>query len=287
MADPRIGELVKTPGECHASSMDVRYGLRVLGTVVVHPSEALDRVQQRLDLKRFSADLELDYAPVDNWQRELHSQLGTPWPCAARAGFGDLFRILQGTLPGFPVGHDADPSFAEAIWCIMSHAKPERVVETGVARGISSRFVLEGLAHNGAGHLWSVDMPPLIEEFQGAVGAAVPNGLRDRWTYIRGSSRRKLPSLLSQVAPINLFIQDSVGTRPTVLLELDLAWQALSPGGWLIVNAINRSEAFREFLDHHALGSWSVVCGSGLKSSLRNPGQTVAGQFAIALKDTD
>jgi hypothetical protein len=166
----------------------------------------------------------------------------------------------------------------------MCHATPQRVVETGVARGISSSLVFESLARNGAGHLWSVDMPPLLAEFRGAVGAAVPDARRDRWTYIRGSSRRNLPRLLRRVAPIDLFIQDSVGTRPTVLFELELAWQALAPGGFLIVNAINRSEAFREFLDHHSPLDWWVAGASGLKGRLRNPAQTVADQFAIAVK---
>ena len=36
-----------------------------------------------------------------------------------------------------------------------------KVVETGVAHGVTSRFILEALERNGRGFLWSIDLPPL------------------------------------------------------------------------------------------------------------------------------
>jgi hypothetical protein len=156
------------------------------------------------------------------------------------------------------------------------------VVETGVARGVSSRFVLEALERNGTGHLWSVDLPPLMPGFHGAVGVAVTQALRPRWTYVRGSSLRELPRLLGEIAPIELFVQDSVGTPPTVLAELELAWHALRPGGWLVVNAVNRSDAFGRFLQGQPTG-WHVVCSAGRKGALESE-REVIGQFAIVHK---
>jgi len=252
--------------------------------MIAHPCEAVARARQRLDLRRFSGDLRLDYGPVEDWEAELHRQLGLPSACDGRNDFHDLYEGLRQFLTDFPNHHDADPSLAKAIWCIACHTGPEKVVETGVARGVSSRFVLEGLARTGSGHLWSIDLPPLLTGFHGAVGAAVPDELRNRWTYVRGSSRRQLPRVFDAVAPIDFFIQDSVGTRPTVLLELDLAWQALRPHGWLVVNAINRSEAFQDFLERHA-PSWFVVGRAGVKSRLGNPAEQIVGQFAVCIKE--
>jgi hypothetical protein len=158
------------------------------------------------------------------------------------------------------------------------------VVETGVARGVSSRFILEGFAANGAGHLWSVDLPPLLRGFHTSVGTAVTDALRPRWTYVRGPSKRELPRLFGAISPIDMFVQDSVGTPPTVLAELELAWRALGSRGWLVVNAINRSEAFGEFVDAHA-PAWCVVGRAGRKATLEDSRQEVVGQFAIVSKE--
>jgi hypothetical protein len=122
------------------------------------------------------------------------------------------------------------------------------VVETGVARGITTRFILEGLERNGEGHLWSVDLPPLR---QGGLpeesGSAVPECCRARWTYIKGSSRRRLPGLLAELDQIDLFVHDSMHTARNVRFELDHAWDSLRPGGALLVDDVDHNDAFHSF----------------------------------------
>src|SRR5581483_3336548 len=226
----------------------------------------------------------VDYGAVDDWESTTARRLGQVIPKASSdEAFKDVFAALQRSLPRFPHGHDADPALARAIWQIARGSRPRKVVETGVARGVSSRYVLEAFERNGAGHLWSIDLPPLIAGFHGQVGRAVPHDLRERWTYIRGPSRRALPKLLRRIAPIDFFIQDSVGTPPTVLHELTSAWDALAPGGWMVANAVNRSEAFREFLEERA-PTWYVVASADAKARLSSAAGSVVGQFAIVSK---
>ena len=55
--------------------------------------------------------------------------------------------------------NDGDRAFGEAIWCLVQHLRPATVVETGVAHGLTSRVILEGLLCTGYGLLWSVDLP--------------------------------------------------------------------------------------------------------------------------------
>ena len=85
------------------------------------------------------------------------------------------------------------------------------------------------------------------------------------------------------IGPIDCFIQDSVGTPPTVLAELDVAWNALRPNGWLVVNAINRSEAFQRFAERHAPASY-IVAPSGGGAGGENATGKVPGQFALVMK---
>src|ERR1700759_5282966 len=54
------------------------------------------------------------------------------------------------------VAHDANFSHA---WC-RKH-RPNLVMETGVGHGVTSAFILQALAVNQSGELWSVDLPPL------------------------------------------------------------------------------------------------------------------------------
>jgi predicted O-methyltransferase YrrM len=258
----------------------MRYSARVAGALIGHPVESITRIRQRHDLRRFSADNQVDYGASDDWLEELHARLELPGGCPDAQRFDEVHAELERSLPNFPYADDADAAFARALWCIARHARPAEVVETGVARGVSSRFLLEALASNASGRLWSVDLPPLMEGFHESVGTAVPDALRERWTYIRGPSRRELPRLLEAIGPIDMFVQDSVGTRPTVLAELELAWNALRPQRWMVVNAVNRSDALAQFLAAHGHG-WHVVARAAPKAGLGDGGRTIVGQFAI------
>src|SRR5271167_3916253 len=40
--------------------------------------------------------------------------------------------------------NDGDAGFVRAIWCLVRNLRPTKVIETGVAHGVTSRFILEG-----------------------------------------------------------------------------------------------------------------------------------------------
>jgi hypothetical protein len=91
-----------------------------------------------------------------------------------------------------------------AVWCIGRHRRPSAVVETGVARRITNRFILEALGANDAGHLWSDDLLPLGRpDLRELVGVGVPGESRSRLSYVEGSSRRRLPGLLKTRSEID------------------------------------------------------------------------------------
>jgi len=154
----------------------------------------------------------------------------------------------QGIRPGpesYLWWNDGDPAFIEAIWCLVRRLQATKVVETGVAHGLTSRFLLEALSIPG-GRLWSIDLPPSwAPEKHREIGAAVAD--RSRWELILGSSRRCLPRLLNDIGPIDIFIHDSEHTSRNMLFEMSLAWKALRPGGALVVDDIDLNWAFDEF----------------------------------------
>ena len=143
------------------------------------------------------------------------------------------------TAKGLEVGRwtygvysDSDAALAAAVWCAVRHLCPTKIVETGVARGLTSRVILEAMAVNDNGHLWSVDLPHLFEtpDLEGQTGAAVPEKFRENWTYVRGSSRRRLRPLVSDLGTLDIFVHDSLHTVRNMRFEMETVWPALRNG---------------------------------------------------------
>lgn len=166
--------------------------------------------------------------------------------------YGNAIASLEarGIRPGpesYLFWNDADPAFAEAIWCLIRLTKATKVVETGVAHGVTSRMILEAL--KGHGRLWSIDYPPPgAPEVHKEIGAAIDLRLKKEWTLIVGSSQRRLPKLLKSIAPIDLFVHDSDHREYNVRFEMAFAWKALRPGGAMVVDDIDNNSAFATFV---------------------------------------
>ncbi len=235
--------------------MTSRGTARALAYLALHPDEALDRTLSKLDHfvdRRRRPSRATSYRATPDSEHALHEQLAIPFPCEARAEFDGMWGRLEASLAESNVfvgewRHDADPGFARLVWCVVRHVRPRQVVETGVARGITSRVVLEGLAANGAGKLASVDLPVLRAHWHEQTAAAVPRELRSAWTYVRGSSRRRLPGLLAALGSVDVFIHDSAHTESNMRFEFELAWPMLRPGGVLVSHDIAMNPAFASF----------------------------------------
>ena len=95
------------------------------------------------------------------------------------------------------------------------------------------------------------------------IGIAVPERLRGRWTYITGTSRRRLPGLLAQIGPIDFFVHDSSHTERNTLFELAAAWPAIGHGA-VVVDDVQQSPAFAKFLASVPVaGSYVARAGDG------------------------
>jgi hypothetical protein len=197
------------------------------------------------------------YPLTPEWQAELHRQLGAAWPCPEDAEFESDYDSVLDRLTragvrteagAFAGWSDGDAAFARAVWCVVRHRRPAAVVETGVARGITTAVVLEALARNGSGRLWSVDLPPQMRPGQNdEIGIAVSPERTGEWTLLRGSSHKLLPPLLAERGSIGLFIHDSRHTAANVLRELKAAWPRLDPGGVAVVDDIDLNSGFARF----------------------------------------
>ena len=256
------------------------------GLVVLRdPVEGVERVREKIanESQRWAKNAPLTADP--DWEAALHAHLHIDWPCEAVEKFPSLWSevvcsmevrglsIGRGTFSGWD---DGDPALARAAWCLTCHFRPAVVVETGVARGLTTRVMLEALEANETGHLYSIDLPPPLDENRLAeeTGAAVTGELKGRWTLIEGSSRRHLPRLLRELGTIDAFSHDSRHTRRNILFELQEAWAVLRPGGFLLADDIHGNSGFRDAVRAFG-GPPSIVCasddGRGMFGLIRKP----------------
>jgi hypothetical protein len=261
-------------------------------SVAADPAEAWVRLRERFaEAREGHAPPDL-YRAEDHWEDRLHSMLDRSSLAAATSEFWALWpKVIaeldaKGVRAGpasFKGWNDGDAAFVRAIWCLTRHLRPRNVVETGVAHGVTSRFILEALERNRDGHLWSIDRPPMEREWQEQTGIAVVSRFQHRWSYIRGSSRRCLPGVLSQLGEIDLFVHDSLHSEGNVRFEMDRAWPALRPGGAIVVDDIDLNRGFRSFTQSFS-GHCVLVCeAEPLHPDLRRFNKK--GMFGIVLKE--
>jgi predicted O-methyltransferase YrrM len=168
-----------------------------------------------------------------------------------------LLKGIRGEDP-FSLRWAADSVLARCCYLMCRLLEPDVVIETGVAYGVSSAFVLRALQENGRGVLHSVDLPPLRQEYERFWGVAVDGSLRSRWRLHRGASGRVLPRLLDKLETVDLFVHDSLHTYQNMRREFDLVWPRLRAGGVLIADDVERNRAFGALRQENP-ALWRVV----------------------------
>lgn len=154
------------------------------------------------------------------------------------------------------------------LYLLVRMARPDIVIETGIASGRSSSAILLALLENKKGKLYSIDLPRYYSaskpdnyitkegntELSGFIpedkepGWLVPNYLRERWNVILGDSNIELPKLLAKFDKIDMFYHDGDHSYETMSLEFNLIWQVLKDGGFIVSDDIKWNNAFFNFM---------------------------------------
>jgi predicted O-methyltransferase YrrM len=211
--------------------------------------------------------------------KSLHELLGIEWPCPLALGFDEVWAGLERQMGsvGLKVGegHDADANLAHVVWCAIRHLNPKRVLETGVARGVTSVLALGALAQtdNEDGRLWSIDLPPMMSGWHEQSKVLVDESEWPDWTYIRGSSRRTMSSTCASMGSIDIFVHDSLHTPQTMRYEFEKAWPFMRSGSLLISDDVEGNSAFVDFVTSRRVEKWFTAPKAGKK-----------GMFGVALK---
>jgi len=152
---------------------------------------------------------------------------------------------------------DSDLTLARCLYLMCRALTPSVVVETGVANGMTSAFILQALAVNNRGVLHSIDLPLPPKMVKQTIGTLIPEELRSRWRLHLGSSRRVLPKIV-RTEGIDMFIHDSLHTYKNMKREFQVVWPRIRSSGVLVSDDVETNIAFDEL---RALGPryWQVV----------------------------
>ncbi len=171
-------------------------------------------------------------------------------------------------------GHQGGISMEDGIilYGLTRALRPETVIETGVAAGVSTSFIGAALIENGHGMLYSVELPPADSaarvHLDGAafdwpdsgVGWAIPeaikHGMGSRHTLVLQDVRVALPILIEHLPCIDIFFHDDLHTPDHMLWEFELVWPHIRLNGVLISDDVNFG--WIQFCRKHRLGEHAL-----------------------------
>ncbi len=233
------------------------------------PKECVDRIEMVITSKLEKLFAKRGEYPVYTMEKVL-SALATAFGAALdwkgvdeiEMEVRDRMRALEQAAP-FTTRHHGDLSLARVCYAVCRLLKPKVVVETGVAYGVTTAFVLKALQVNGTGRLYSIDLPPLGENADTYVGYLIPEALRERWVLYRGVSKRVLPKLLPRVGQVDLFIHDSLHTYRNIRRELETVTPYLARPAVVIADDIQGNRAFSDLVREVEPAYWAAFREEG------------------------
>jgi predicted O-methyltransferase YrrM len=242
-----------------------------IGHLLARPGEACDRIRNKVDslIQRRADPSTLANIAGSDEVATILSRLfpsasePTTNPSRTNSYIDDRkIKLRAGTQP-FGSFHNGTATLGELCYLTCLRLRPQATVETGVAYGVTSTYILQALADNGCGELSSIDLPPLASDAESYVGHFIPRELRNRWKLHLGPAKRLLPSVLRETGTIDLFVHDSLHTYSHMKWEFESALRSLRPGGVIIAVDIDGNRAFEEITRHPSVASWFAIRQEG------------------------
>jgi hypothetical protein len=144
--------------------------------------------------------------------------------------------ISEKSGSNFGQNFDCEVGLASFLYAFVISAKPEVIVETGVANGITTNIILKALEETG-GTLHSFDVDPRTKNvYQG----------KGNWNFhlLEGDFERDLEDQVSRIGKVDLWIHDSNHGYQWQAFEYNLAIAVLNPDGLIVSDDIDSSTAW-------------------------------------------
>ena len=168
------------------------------------------------------------------------------------------------------------------LYWLVRKLNPKIIVQTGVCNGLSTAFMMLGLAKNGPqGSLHAIDLPPVFNpdepgwtvkgKVYGVVipegktsGWIVPDAYRNRFEVWNGDAKELLPKMINQVEAVDLFYHDSDHTYDHMMFEFREAKRKLRPGGLVVGDDVSWNASVWDFADQYGVPSYNFKGAVGV-----------------------
>ena len=175
--------------------------------------------------------------------REVIHKLLEYIPDASIMNSMDEYKLLLAELRDRLTNSDygMDIESAKFLYLLVRLTKPESVVETGVANGISTFFILNAMKSNRFGKLTSIDISYDVTTF-------LNDEEKMRWELrvlnIKKNPRRQFKDIMAGIEDLSIYQHDGDHSYLWQQMEYNLAFNKLKPGGFLLSGDVDSSFAF-------------------------------------------
>jgi predicted O-methyltransferase YrrM len=145
-------------------------------------------------------------------------------------------------LPGvkFTVRDVSSPPMQGDLYTwLVTHRRPETIIEFGSGFGVSGMYFTAGLEQAGLGHLYSFE---INDEWAQVAERAIAE-ISDRFTLIRGAFEDHVDDI---PGPIDLALVDGIHTYDFVMKQWQILQPRMSQGGLVLFDDISYGQGMRE-----------------------------------------
>ena len=161
------------------------------------------------------------------------------------------------------------------LYWLVRQVKPRTIVQTRVCNGLSTAFMMLGLAKNGPeGRLQVIDLPPVFDaqdpawRIAGKVygfvipqgrtsGWLVPDAYRERLDVWNGDAKDLLPRMVEEIDTIDFFYHDSDHSYNHMMFEFQQAKRKLNRGGLVVGDDVSWNASLWDFADEFGVPSYN------------------------------
>jgi len=153
----------------------------------------------------------------------------------------------------YPINYSISSDSRKFLYILCRIMKPKNVIETGIAYGLSSFYILSALKKNDVGRLYSIDSIFRPWQSEKMIGIAVPENLRDRWKVVLGKSNERLEKVFNETNNVGIFIHDSLHSYKNMIFEFNCAIDRIQDNGIIISDDVLGNDAFHDFTNKNNL----------------------------------
>ena len=164
----------------------------------------------------------------------------------------------------YPINYSINSDLRRFLYILCRIMKPENIIETGVAYGLSSMYILSALDKNESGILHSIDSIFRPWQTEKMIGSIIPESLKKRWKFTLGKSVDKLQETFDNAKNVDIFIHDSLHTYKNMIFEFECANKNLREKALIISDDVLDNDAFFNFTIKRKLENYLIKVDNDL-----------------------